>query len=79
VFQVQGQLRCSEVRPQDRACSALALGPLPHGLVQPGCGDEIDSTDVFCGRVSLNQKNDEVFVRCQIECGNMTVWICLLV
>jgi hypothetical protein len=45
MFQVQEQHQHLEVRPQDRACSALALGLLPHGPVPPGCGDrgELDS------------------------------------
>jgi hypothetical protein len=64
-----------EVRPQDRACSASALGLLPHGFVPPGRGDEIDSTDVLSDRVYLNQKNDQVFVRCEIERVNKTMWM----
>jgi hypothetical protein len=54
MFQVQDQHKHLEVRPQDRACSALALGLLPHGPVPPGCGDrgELDS---FIKRVGLSK------------------------
>lgn len=65
---MQGQLQCLEVRPQDRACSVSALDLLPHGFVLPGHGDEIDSTDVLSDRAGLNQKNYQVFVRCETEC-----------
>jgi hypothetical protein len=42
---VQEQHQHLEVRPQDRACSALALGLLPHGPEPAGCDDrgELDS------------------------------------
>lgn len=45
MFQVQEQHQHLVVRPQDRACSALALGLLPHGPESTGCGDrgELDS------------------------------------
>jgi hypothetical protein len=75
---VQGQLQYLEVRPQDRACSASALGLLPHGFVPQGCGDRdrhnwYINWEGFC-------KSEECSSICKVaDCVNKTVWKCVLI
>lgn len=76
VFQVQEQHQHLVVRPQDRACSALALGLLPHVPEPTGCGDR-GELDLFIKCVGLF-KSEEWSHVCELldHVCKEALWIC---